>query len=298
VPAPSGPVASVPAQSDRAPRHGVAGPVADRAEPFTVAGPDEKFLSCSRPLLDLLHDRYFRVEGGGWERLPAATSLLVGVHAGATLTMDAWMLVYAWWRRFGAERILHGTAHDVLMALPGLGTLFRRAGVIPASRRGVAAALAAGHDVVVWPGGEKDSMRAWTRRDQVELAGRSGFVRQAIRSGVPIVPVATVGGSDTAPVLLEGGWLARRLGGKRLLRAEMCPVVLGPPFGVAVEILPIHLPLPAKIRFELLDPIDVGDDPDRVHDADHVQRLYTEVERCLQAGVTRLARRRRFPLFG
>ena len=48
-------------------------------------------------------------------------SLLVGVHAGATLTMDAWMLVYAWWRRFGAERILHGTAHDVLLALPALG---------------------------------------------------------------------------------------------------------------------------------------------------------------------------------
>src|SRR5512135_3510857 len=115
--------------------------------------------------------------------------------------MDAWMLVYAWWRRFGTDRVLHGTAHDVLMALPALGTFFRQTGVIPASRRAVGAALAAGHDVVVWPGGEKDSMRAWTRRDQVELAGRSGFVRQAIGSGVPIVPVATVGGWDTAPVL-------------------------------------------------------------------------------------------------
>ena len=59
-----------------------------------------------------------------------------------------------------------------------------------------------------------------------------------------------------------------------------------------------HIPLPAKIRFELLDPIDVGDDPDRVDDPAHVQQLYTEVERSIQAGVSRLARRRRFPLFG
>jgi len=280
------------------PHRGLPGLIAKRTQTFSLAGPDEAFMGRSRLLLDVVFDRYFRVQGEGWDRLPDVPSLLVGVHAGATLTMDAWMLVYAWWRRFGADRVLHGTAHDVLLALPALGELFRRGGVIPASARSVGAALAAGHDVVVWPGGEKDSMRAWTRRDQVELAGRTGFVRQAIRSGVPLVPVATVGGSDTAPVLFEGGWVARRLGGKRLLRAEMCPVVLGPPFGIALEILPAHIPLPAKIRFELLDPIDVGDDPDRVDDPAHVRQLYTEVERSIQAGVTRLARRRRFPLFG
>ena len=49
--------------------------------------------------------------------------------------MDAWTLVFDWWRRFGAERVLHATAHDVLMAAPGLGDYFRHCGVIPASRQ-------------------------------------------------------------------------------------------------------------------------------------------------------------------
>ena len=52
--------------------------------------------------------------------------------------MDAWTLfVFQWWRRFGTERVLHPTAHDVLTAAPGLGDYFRQVGVIPASRQGV-----------------------------------------------------------------------------------------------------------------------------------------------------------------
>ena len=52
-------------------------------------------------------------------------------------------------------------------------------------------------------------MRSWRKRDEAVLAGRKGFVRQAIRSGVPIVPVATVGGHDTVFVLSEGRFLAK-----------------------------------------------------------------------------------------
>ena len=80
--------------------------------------------------------------------------------------MDAWTFVFDWWRRFGTERVLHATAHDVLMAAPGLGDYFRHAGVIPASRQGVSAALSAGCDVVIWPGGDVDAMRNWRRRDR------------------------------------------------------------------------------------------------------------------------------------
>ena len=158
-----------------------------------------------------------------------------------------------------SERILHGTAHDVLMAVTGLGDYFRQLGVIPASRQGVGAALRAGCDVIIWPGGEEDSMRSWRKRDQAVLAGRKGFVRQAIRSGVPIVPVASVGGSDTAFVLSEGRWLANGLdrftGLKVKLRGTTLPIILGFPFGLTIETIPTHIPLPAKIRTELLDPI-------------------------------------------
>ena len=55
--------------------------------------------------------------------------------------MDAWTVVLQWHRRFGSERVLHGTAHDVLMAAPGLGDYFRAMGVIPPTREAMSAAL-------------------------------------------------------------------------------------------------------------------------------------------------------------
>jgi hypothetical protein len=56
--------------------------------------------------------------------------------------------------------VIHPTAHDVLMAAPGLGDYCRQVGGIPASRQGVSAALSSGRDVIIWPGGDVDAMRA------------------------------------------------------------------------------------------------------------------------------------------
>jgi 1-acyl-sn-glycerol-3-phosphate acyltransferase len=284
---------------------GLEGLIAKRAAAATeqaLDGPNQKLLRAQKPVWVALCDHYFRLETSGWERLPQQTSLLIGNHSGGALTMDAWTLVFAWWRRFGAERVLHATAHDVLMAAPGLGDYFRLCGVIPASRGGVSAALSAGRDVIIWPGGEVDSMRNWRRRDQVFFGGRKGFIRQAIRSGVPIVPVASVGGHDTVFVLSEGRWLANGLdrvsGLKKKLRGVTMPIMLGLPFGLTIETIPTHLPLPAKIRTELLDPIHVDKDPERVNDREYVDSIYLEVKSAIQDAMDRLAKQRRFPIFG
>jgi 1-acyl-sn-glycerol-3-phosphate acyltransferase len=269
---------------------------------MAVQCPDWRVIDLQMPLWSLISDRYFRAEVDGWERLPKQPALLISVHGGAALTVDAWVFVFAWLRRFRRDRILHGTAHDVLMALPVLGDLFRAAGVIPASRDGVTEALEAGNDVIVWPGGEEDSMRAWTKRDTAVLAGRHGFVKQAIRSGVPIVPVASVGGGDTVFVLSEGRRLANVLEKliklKTRLRGSTLPIVAGVPFGITPEILPVHLPLPAKLRYEILEPIEVEADPARADDRDYVHSLYLDVEAALQSGMDRLAARRTLPVFG
>lgn len=267
----------------------------------TVDGPSPTLMRAIGPFWAAASDRYFRAEFEGWERLPDAPCLLVSVHAGAALTIDAWVFVYGWHRRFGDERILHGTAHDVLMTAPLLGDYFKASGVIPASREGVTRALGHGHDVIVWPRGEQDSMRSWRRRDEVVLAGRRGFVKQAINSGVPIVPVATTGGSDSVFVLSEGRWLANALDRvapiKDKLRAVTLPIVAGVPFGITPQVLPAHIPLPTKLRYEILDPVEIDPDPDRADDDEYVDGKYREVERVLQRGVRRLAQRRRFPVF-
>ncbi len=262
-------------------------------------GPDPALMAKQSGFIDFLLDRYFRLEIDGWDRLPAEPSLLIGVHSGGPLTMDAWTVAFAWWRRFGERRTLHATAHDVLMKTPGLGRYFRRMGVISPDRETIRAAFAKGDDVILWPGGEKDAFRTWRKRDTAELGGRTGFIRLAIRTGRPIVPVATVGGHDTLFVLSEGRTLAKWLNLKKRLRSEVAPVTLSWPLGLAVHVTPLqHIPLPAKIRTELLEPIRLSDDPAMADDEAYVQRLYEEVERRIQAGMDRLAAKRRFPVFG
>jgi 1-acyl-sn-glycerol-3-phosphate acyltransferase len=263
-----------------------------------VSGPDERLMRLQMPFWSFVMDHYFRMETEGWHRLPAEPSLLIGVHSGGSLTMDAWTVAFQWYRRFGSERVLHGTAHDVLMAAPGLGDYFRAMGVIPPTVEAMSAAFEAGHDVILWPGGEQDSMRNWRKRDKAVLAGRRGFVRFAIRQGVPIVPVATVGGHDTVFVLSEGRFLARWTGLGKRLRGATLPIISGFPFPLAVEITPMHLPLPAKIRTELLEPIYLDRDPQKAEDKQYVDSVYREVEGAIQAGMDSLAKRRSFPVFG
>lgn len=277
---------------------GVQGWIAKRAANWNLSGPDERLMRAQMPVWSAVMDHYFRMEMDGWHRLPDEPSLLIGIHSGGSLTMDAWTVALQWYRRFGRRRILHPTAHDVLMATPGLGDYFRGNGVIPPNRESMAAALGAGHDVILWPGGEQDAMRNWRKRDKAILAGRKGFVRFALRQQVPIVPVATVGGHDTVFVVSEGRFIAKWTGLGKRLRGATIPIVSGFPFPLAVEILPMHLPLPAKIRTELLEPIELDPDPARSEDAAYVDSVYREVETAIQAGMDRLAKRRSFPIFG
>jgi 1-acyl-sn-glycerol-3-phosphate acyltransferase len=170
-------------------------------------------------------------------------------------------------------------------------------GVMSASPDKVTTALEAGRDVAVYPGGDVDSLRPWTKRDEVTLAGRRGFVKLAIKAGVPIVPLAASGGMDTMFTLPGGKAIARAAGLKRLVRVESMPLALGLPWGIAPGIVPF-LPLPAKLRVEMLDPLFVDDDPERAEDDEYVDMIYREVEWRITQGVQRLARRRSFPVFG
>jgi 1-acyl-sn-glycerol-3-phosphate acyltransferase len=262
-------------------------------------GPDPVLQKKQAGLVNRLMDYYFRLEISGWDNLPQQPALLIGAHSGGPLTMDAWTIAYAWWRHFKGKRTLHATAHDVLMKTPGLGRYFRRMGVICPTRDNILAAFQQGDDVILWPGGEQDAFRSWRKRDQVVLGERAGFIRLAIRSGTPIVPVATVGGHDTLFVLSEGRGLAKLLKLKKYLRSEVAPITLSFPLGIALHVTPLqHIPLPAKIRTRFLEPLYLDTDPARADDAQYVHSMYLEVEHRIQAGMTALAAQRKFPVFG
>jgi 1-acyl-sn-glycerol-3-phosphate acyltransferase len=285
------------AQRRRQSAGGLSGAVSDRAAEWSLDGPDQASMEIQKYFWNPLMDYWFRMEVEGWDRLPEPPALLIGIHTGAPFVWDAWTVGVQWWRRFGAERVLHGTAHDALMAAPLVGRYFRKMGVLPAAPDSITAALAAGHDVALWPGGEVDSLRPWTDRDKAILGGRTGFVKLAIRSGVPIVPIATVGGADSMPVLLRGRRLARWLQLDKVARLKMFPIAISAPWVIGPAMLP-EIPLPTKIRTAFLDPITLDSNPDRANDDEYVQAKYEEVRASIQTGMDALARRRRFPLFG
>ena len=276
---------------------GFSGWVAQRAGNWELVRQDEASLQRQKYFWNLLVDYWFRMEIDGWENVPQSPVLLIGIHSGAPFVWDAWTVGLQWWRRFGQSRPLNGTAHDALMAIPGIGRYFRSMGVLPAAPDAIATALAEGRDVALWPGGEVDSLRPWRERDRANLAGRKGFVKMAIRAGVPIVPIATVGGADAMPVLIRGDGLARALRLDKVLRLKVFPLAVSLPWGIAPAALP-QLPLPAKIRTRFMPAVELDHDPDRAADDDYVDEKYREVQDSIQRGMNALARKRALPLFG
>jgi 1-acyl-sn-glycerol-3-phosphate acyltransferase len=276
---------------------GLSGWVAERAGNWELVGYDEATMQRQKFFWNVLVDYWFRMEIDGWENIPDSPVLLIGIHSGAPFVWDAWTVGLQWWRRFGQQRTLNGTAHDALMAIPGIGQYFRSMGVLPAAPDAIATALAEGHDVALWPGGEVDSLRPWRERDRANLAGRKGFVKMAIRAGVPIVPIATVGGADAMPVLIRGDGLSRALRLDKFLRLKVFPIAVSLPWGIAPAALP-QLPLPAKIRTRFMPAIELDHDLARADDDDYIEQKYGEVQDSIQRGMDALARKRALPLFG
>jgi 1-acyl-sn-glycerol-3-phosphate acyltransferase len=276
---------------------GAAGWVAQRAGQWSLDDWDPSFIELQKYFWGPLVDYWFRMEMEGWDNVPDPPALFVGIHSGAPFVWDAWTVGFHWWRHFGNERPIHGTAHDALMAAPGIGDYFRKMGVLPAAPDSIAGALAAGRDVALWPGGEVDSLRPWTDRDKAVLAGRTGFVRMAIQAQVPIVPIATVGGPDSMPVIARGRRLAKLLQLDKVARLKMFPISISAPWGIGPALLP-EVPLPTKIRTAFQKPVEFRVRPERAKDDKYVEAKYDEVQQSIQRGMDNLARRRRLPLFG
>ena len=112
---------------------------------------------------------------------------------------------------------------------------------------------------------------------------------------MPIVPVVSVGGQETALFLSRGDRLARALRLDRLFRLKVLPISLAIPWGLNVGDFLGHVPLPAKITTEVLPPIDLreqfGPDPDP-------DEVYDHVTRVMQETLDALAAERRWPLIG
>lgn len=232
---------------------------------------------------------YFPVQVSGLERVPPAPVMVVSNHSGGTTIPDVWGMLWLWYRAFGTARPLHPMAHEMVLSIPALARWFAHRGVIradPSLARRVLTELR--HDLLVLPGGDVDTWRPWTRRYEVEFAGRTGYARTALQARVPIVPVSHAGAHDTLMVLTDGRRIAERLGLRHIARANIFPVHLSLPWGLAVGPLP-HIPVPVTLRYRIGEPIPVpdalgpGDVPTEAMVREHDARVRAAVQSGLDA---------------
>jgi len=254
---------------------------------------DEEFIRYQLPGMWLFSTIYFRAEVTGFDRIPEEGPVLfVGNHSGGNMTPDSMVFMLAFNTYFGVERPVYALAHALVTSWPIIGKLAGKWGIITAGPRAAQAALARGACVLVYPGGDVDAHRPWTARHEIRFDARKGFLRLAKEAGVPIVPVVSVGGHDTYLPLTDGRRLAKLLRLDKLARLKVLPVSLALPWGLNIGDFGGHLPLPAKIRMEVLDPIDVVE---RFGDEADSDEAYDYVTERMQEALTALAAERVAP---
>jgi 1-acyl-sn-glycerol-3-phosphate acyltransferase len=256
---------------------------------------DPDYIRENLPLSWLLATIWYRAEVRNLGNVPEqGPVLMVGNHTGGNLAPETIIFTLAFSTYFGVERRYNQLAHNLVLASP-LGPLLRRYGTVSASHENAGKALDSGAAVLVFPGGDWEVHRPSWQGSKVDFGGRKGFIRLALERGVPIVPVVTIGGQETALWLSRGDWLARLLRLDRTMRLKVLPILIAPPWGLDIGDLIPRIPLPAKVTIEVLPAIDLarefGPEPD-------VDEVYDHLTRHMQETLDALAAERRFPVIG
>jgi 1-acyl-sn-glycerol-3-phosphate acyltransferase len=256
---------------------------------------DPDYIREQLPWMWMLASVWFRGEVRGLGNIPdRGPVLLVGNHSGGNITPDTTLFTLAFTTFFGVERRFYQLAHNLVLAMPQLSFL-RKFGTVAASSENAREALDSGAALLVYPGGDYEVHRPSWDSGKVDFGGRKGFIRLALDRGVPIVPVVSIGGQETALFLSRGERLARLLMLDRLARLKVLPISIAIPWGLNIGDMLGHIPLPAKITIETLPAIDIrkefGPDPD-------IDDVYDHLLRLMQDTLDALASERRLPVLG
>ena len=234
------------------------------------------------PLVKPLYDNYFRVRTFGIDRIPATgPALLVSNHSG-TIPLDAVMMQYAVGAEHRNKRLVRSVGADLVWKSPFVGPLARKTGNVVACDEDAFELLRRGELVGVFPEGFKGVGKGWRERYKLQRFGRGGFIEVALRTRVPIVPVAIVGAEEAYPMIANAKMLAKLLG------FPYFPVTPTFPLLGALGLLP----LPSRWVIEFGTPIpmdeypeDAADDPMTVFDLS--DRIRDTIQQMLYANLSK-----------
>jgi 1-acyl-sn-glycerol-3-phosphate acyltransferase len=216
-----------------------------------------------------LYRHYHRVETFGIEKVPKGRVLLISNHSGQ-LPMDGAMIGVSLLLEADPPRAIRSMVEKWVPSLPYVSTFMARVGQIVGTPENCRRLLESDEAILVFPEGVRGLGKLWPQRYQLQDFGL-GFMRLALETNTPIVPIAVVGAEEQAPALVDVKPLAKLLG--------------FPSFPLTVTGLP--LPLPTKYRLYFGEPLRFtgrSDDEDSELDK-KVRTVKTAIQSMLNQGL-------------
>jgi 1-acyl-sn-glycerol-3-phosphate acyltransferase len=214
-------------------------------DPF---GMDPAWTKYALAFAAVLHRHYFRTAVSGAENIPASRVLLISNHSGQ-IPVDATLIGASLFMDVEPPRFMRAMVEKWTQTLPFVSLLFSRVGQVVGVPENAKHLLDRDEALLVFPEGARGISKPFTQRYQLVDFGL-GFMRLAIETRTPIVPVAVVGGEEQYISVGNSATLAR------LFRMPNFPIIpqVFLPFG--------QLPLPTKYRIHFGEPMRFGGDPD------------------------------------
>ena len=230
----------------------------------------------SNLLMTWVYRQYLRVDARGVDRVPPGRVLLIANHAGNTFAWDGAMLATAMFLEAEPPRLVRGMAEYFLPTLPFFNVMLHRAGSVVGRPENCVRLLQQGEAIMAFPEGERGFVKTYRQRYQLQRFGL-GFMRLALETATPIVPIGIVGGEEQSPGLAN----VRSLG--KLIGSPAFPITATFPFlGLAG-----FLPLPVKFHIHFGNPIQFEGDPNEDDAAiqERVDVVKAEIRRLIADGL-------------
>jgi 1-acyl-sn-glycerol-3-phosphate acyltransferase len=249
-------------------------------------------------MLPLLQ-KYHRAKFIGLENIPDKSFLGVGNHLGVYFMPESFLWIGKYHTLKGKppmKVLVHHVFHKIAKVLNLPEDEF---GIVDANPHYAINELKNGNALTVYPGGDQDNTKPFCDRNKIEFYNHFGYIKLAIKAGVPILPIVGIGGGETLFVLTSGHQFTERSKLAQRLKLKSWPIYWSFPFGWHIGHGPrFSLPLPAQVTISILPAICLDAYTlEDIKDESVLHKINKMIEATMQTELDKLAKNR-IPVIG